>query len=106
MSETYVYLWEFIVPPDRLEEFQRHYGPDGPWVVLFRKAAGYIDSTLLHDRNDPNRFITIDRWVSRDAHDAFRRAFAREYADLDARCEQLTARESSLGEFTQASGRL
>jgi heme-degrading monooxygenase HmoA len=99
MSAGYTYLWEFIVEADRLEEFQRQYGSDGPWVALFRRAAGYIDTLLLRDRADSRRFITVDRWQSVDAHRAFHSAFSREYAELDARCEHLTVRETPLGEF-------
>ena len=81
MSTAYTYLWEFIVEPSRL------------------KANGYIDTLLLQDRADPHRFITVDRWTSIDAHRAFRPAFSREYAALDAWCEHLTVRETPLGEF-------
>jgi len=27
----YTYLWEFIVKPHHCDEFQREYGPGGPW---------------------------------------------------------------------------
>jgi len=99
MSTAYTYLWEFIVEPSRLKEFQQQYGPEGPWVALFRQANGYIDTLLLQDRADPHRFITVDRWTSIEAHRAFRSAFSREYAALDAWCEHLTVRETPLGEF-------
>jgi heme-degrading monooxygenase HmoA len=102
MPAGYTYLWEFIVEPDQLEEFQREYGPSGPWVALFRRAPGYLDTRLLRDRADPQRLITIDRWTSAEAHHSFRSAFAREYAELDARCAHLSARETSLGEFAEA----
>jgi heme-degrading monooxygenase HmoA len=102
MTAGYTYLWEFLVKSGELEEFQQQYGPNGPWVALFSQAAGYIDTLLLRDRADPQRFITIDRWTTADAHRSFRSAFSREYAELDARCAHLTARETSLGEFTEA----
>lgn len=98
----YTYLWEFIVKPEQVAEFQRHYGPDGSWVALFREAPGYIDTLLLQDRANPLRFITIDRWQSADAHSAFRTAFAHQYAELDARFSHLTVQETSLGVFDQA----
>jgi heme-degrading monooxygenase HmoA len=97
----YTYLWEFIVKPEHVVEFQRHYGPEGSWVTLFRRAPGYIDTLLLRDRTNPVRFITIDRWQSADAHGAFRSAFAQEYAQLDARFSHLTAQETSLGVFDE-----
>jgi heme-degrading monooxygenase HmoA len=102
MTAGYTYLWEFIVEPAQLEEFQRQYAPTGPWIALFRRAPGYLDTRLLRDRTDPRRFITIDRWTSAEAHRAFRSAFAREYAELDARCAHLTSRETALGEFAEA----
>jgi hypothetical protein len=52
MSTAYTYLWEFIVEPSQLQEFQRQYGADGPWVAPFRQANGYIDTFLLQDRAD------------------------------------------------------
>ena len=102
MTAGYTYLWEFIVEPAQLEEFQRQYGPAGAWIALFRRAPGYLDTRLLRDRTDPRRFITIDRWTSEEAHRSFRYAFAREYAELDARCAHLTSRETALGEFAEA----
>ena len=101
----YTYLWEFIVEPEHLGEFQREYGPQGAWASLFREAAGYLGTSLLRDRDDPLRFITIDRWESAEAHRAFRAAFSREYAQLDARCAHLTARELSLGSFEEEPAR-
>jgi heme-degrading monooxygenase HmoA len=103
MKAGYTYLWEFMVEPDRVEEFQRLYGPDGPWVALFRRSAGYLDTWLLRDRADPRRFITVDRWESVEAHHGFRAEFAREYAELDARCAHLSSRETQLGEFTESA---
>ena len=98
----YTYAWEFIVKPEHVAEFRRQYGPDGSWVALFRQAPGYLDTLLLRDRARPERFVTIDRWQSADAHDSFRSAFSREYAELDARCAHFTAQELSLGAFDEA----
>ena len=95
----YSYLWEFLVDAARVVEFERHYGPEGTWVALFRRARGYLGTWLLRDPADPLRFVTLDRWESADAYTAFRANYAGEYAELDQRCEQLTRRESSLGEF-------
>jgi heme-degrading monooxygenase HmoA len=98
----YTYLWEFIVKPGHADEFRRQYGPSGPWIALFRRAPGYSGTLLLRDRANPQRFITVDRWISADAHGAFLAAFSLEYAELDARCAHLTARETPLGEFDEA----
>jgi hypothetical protein len=29
-ASSYTYLWEFRVKADRQQEFERHYGPEGP----------------------------------------------------------------------------
>ena len=103
MAARYTYLWAFLVEPERLEEFQRHYGPGGSWVELFRQAPGYLETLLLEDAGEPRRFITIDRWESAEAYQSFRARFAREYAELDARCQHLTTQETSLGQYSEAS---
>jgi len=98
----YVTIWEFRVRGDRREEFERHYGPQGSWVALFRQAAGYVGTELLHDRSDPLRYLTIDRWTDADAYRAFRAGFAGPYAVLDQACEGLTTHEAAIGEFEEA----
>jgi heme-degrading monooxygenase HmoA len=94
-----VYIWEFRVQPDCVEEFEKHYGPTGSWALLFRQAEGYIETLLLKDAAEPLRYVTIDRWRSEDDYRAFRSSFALQYAALDRQCESLTARESELGRF-------
>jgi quinol monooxygenase YgiN len=100
---AYTYLWEFIVEPEHVEEFERHYGPQGSWVELFRLAPGYIQTLLLRDSSEPRRFVTIDRWENAEAYNKFRADFSRQYTDLDTRCEELTVRESLLGNFDEES---
>jgi heme-degrading monooxygenase HmoA len=98
----YTTLWEFAVRPERRAEFESHYGPEGGWVRLFRQAPGYLGSELLHDPRDPLRYVTIDRWESREAWRAFRQAFGAEYERLDREFEGLTTRETPLGEYVPA----
>lgn len=100
MSNGYTYVWEFHVRPDSLDDFERHYGPNGSWVRLFRQAGGYVETLLLKDRA-AGRYLTVDRWASREAHDAFRSKFSREYEALDRVCEGLTLRETPLGTFDE-----
>ena len=45
----YSYVWEFEVRPGCEAEFERHYGPDGSWVELFR-AAHAVEFTALDAR--------------------------------------------------------
>jgi quinol monooxygenase YgiN len=56
--------------------------------------------TELHcDADNPNRFLTVDYWVSRAARDRFREQFASAFAALDQTCEGLTAEERFIGDF-------
>jgi heme-degrading monooxygenase HmoA len=99
VSAGYVYLWEFRTSTERRAEFERHYGAEGTWVQLFRRAPGYVGTELLGDVADPLRFVTIDRWVSAADYQSFRERFAGEYATLDALCAELTVTETLIGRF-------
>jgi quinol monooxygenase YgiN len=96
---VYVYVWEFRVHAAAVEEFIRHDGGDGSWVQLFRRADGYLGTRLLRDRDDPNRFVTIDRWRDEAAMARFRERFAEPFEALDRQCGALTASETLLGHF-------
>jgi len=99
MSDCYVCLWEFIVPPASDAEFRQHYGPEGVWSELFRRHPGYLETLLLADPAHPGRYLTLDRWQSEEAHRAFKEKADGAYAELDRRCEHLTLREADLGSY-------
>ena len=92
-------LWEFEIDPACQAEFERHYGPDGSWVQLFRQSSGYLGSELLNNRFDSRRYVTIDRWETPEHWQRFRRQFSEQYEALDRRCQGLTRRETPLGEY-------
>lgn len=89
----YRIVWEFEPDPARVAEFERDYGSDGAWATLFRRGAGYVGTELFRSATDPGRYLTVDRWTSRAAYDAFRAACGADYAELDARCEAWTRSE-------------
>lgn len=95
----YVIIWEFRVEPGREGEFADAYASEGIWFKLFARADGYRGTELLHDASDVCRFVTIDRWTSERAFDAFRTTFAGEYDAVDRECESLTAQERLIGRF-------
>ena len=53
------------------DEFNRAYGPEGEWAQFFRQGAGYIGTELLHDVEEPERFLVVDRWESIEAYNTF-----------------------------------
>jgi quinol monooxygenase YgiN len=95
----FVYVWEFTVAAERRAEFERAYGDDGEWVALFRRSSDYLGTDLLRDRANPGRYLTVDRWRSAAARDAFRALHAEAIAAIDARCEAFTLAERHLGDF-------
>jgi len=98
------YLWAYEVSPEMVDDFYELYGPEGAWVALFRRAPGYLDTELIVDRNQPSRFVTIDRWESKEAFDSFRTEFGTDFDQLDRLGEELIERETMLGEFGLTGG--
>jgi heme-degrading monooxygenase HmoA len=98
----YLAIWEFQVKPESLAEFELSYGPDGPWSKLFRHSASYLGSELLRDASRAGRYLTIDRWTSREAFRQFKQHYAAEYAALDKGFEHLTESEAFIGDFENA----
>jgi len=95
----YVVVWEFEAEPHARREFERLYGPNGAWAALFRQGEGYVDAELLRDPETPGRYVTVDRWESQAAFEAFRARYAAEYETIDKAGEALTKRETLIGRF-------
>jgi heme-degrading monooxygenase HmoA len=95
----YMIIWEYRVKRGRKSQFEAIYSPDGAWAKLFSKEAGYLGTTFLRDTNDAQRYVTIDRWTSREAYENFLNRRQKEYQALDAHCEELTEEESVLGKL-------
>ena len=95
----YEIFWEYEVRPEQVAAFERLYGADGEWARLFRQADGYVETLLFRDTDRPTRYLTVDRWQSRAAFDAFVDAANSAYAALDRLGGALTVREHRLGAF-------
>ena len=52
------------------EAFKDGYGPEGDWAQFFRTGRGYVGTELLHDVDEPDRYLVIDRWESIEALNA------------------------------------
>jgi len=95
----YVVLWRFRPLVGRESEFERAYGPSGQWAQLFRRGDGYLGTELLRRSDDSREYLTLDRWSSRAAYEAFRVRWSSEYRRLDLRLEELTEEEAPFGAF-------
>jgi heme-degrading monooxygenase HmoA len=96
---VYEIFWEYEVLPDQTASFENLYGAEGEWARLFREADGYVETLLFRDTVRPTRYLTVDRWRSRVAFDAFVEAAGSAYAALDRRGDALTVRERRIGAF-------
>src|SRR5215469_7389602 len=89
----FVVIWEFRVRPRKRRAFEKAYGPDGVWNALFRGSEGYIRTELVRDRRKPLRYVTIDRWRSREGYQQFEKKNRAQYKAIDKECENLTMSE-------------
>jgi heme-degrading monooxygenase HmoA len=96
---VYVLLWRFRPRMGQESEFERAYGPSGEWAHLFHRGDGYLGTELLQRSDDSREYLTLDRWASRVAYEAFRVRWSSEYRRLDHRLEELTEEETLLGAF-------
>jgi heme-degrading monooxygenase HmoA len=96
---VYVVVWSFDVADEQRAAFERAYGPDGAWARLFIRSPGYLGTELLHDAEHPDRWLTVDRWVSLEAYAAFHETWKADYEALDDACAALTRREDRVGAF-------
>jgi quinol monooxygenase YgiN len=104
-GKVFVYIWEFFVKEGCRSEFKKYYGPEGDWVLLFRKAKGYISTDLHQDISNVHRFITVDSWNSKEDRDNFQKEYSNEFELLDKQCERFTEHEHLIGNFESFVGR-
>jgi heme-degrading monooxygenase HmoA len=95
----FVVVWEYTVKPDRIEDFESFYRPDGPWPKLFRQYPGFVSTTLMKDLRNPRRYVVADRWTSQALYDEFKNAAGDAYDALSDRGHRLIVKESELGRF-------
>jgi len=93
----YIIIWEYHVKAEKRSEFEKIYSSSGAWTELFKTDAKYIETEFLHDTDQASRYLTIDRWKSKEAYTNFCVRHEKEYRSLDAQCAELTERESLIG---------
>lgn len=95
----YIIIWEYLTLAEKQSEFEETYFADGAWAELFKKSTGYLGTELMRDNANPRRYLTLDRWESKEDYDAFISAHEKEYKILDQQCEGLTENESLIGKW-------
>jgi heme-degrading monooxygenase HmoA len=96
---AYTIIWEFLVPPDKIKEFEAAYGPEGAWAQMFKRSPAFTGLQLLHCEDRFGRYLTLDCWESATDFENFKRNFAADYQLLDAQLQGLASAETRLGGF-------
>jgi heme-degrading monooxygenase HmoA len=100
----FLVIWQFRVRPGMELTFENAYGPEGDWTQFFRNDPAYFGTGLNRSQTDPQVYVTLDFWASREAYDGFRVANSTGYHAIDARCEALTESEVEVGRFVRIGG--
>jgi heme-degrading monooxygenase HmoA len=95
----HIIIWKFTVREERIQEFIAACNSNGNWANLFQCAEGYLGTQLLRSADEPNVFLTVDRWESAACFEAFQKRYGAEYKNLDAQFEAYTLSETRLGVF-------
>ena len=82
-----------------MDSFIEAYRPGGLWARLFHRGEGYMGSDLYRSTETPARFVTLDRWRSREVCADFMVKNREPYSSLDARCDAWTVSQQRLGEI-------
>lgn len=93
----HIIIWEYHVKVEKRSEFEKIYSSNGAWTELFKTDTEYIETEFLQDTDQASRYLTIDRWKSKEAYKNFCVQYEKEYRSLDAQCAGLTERESLIG---------
>jgi heme-degrading monooxygenase HmoA len=94
----FVIIWEYKIKPEYRQTFLNYYKSDGEWVRFFRQDENYL-SKLLVLSADEEVYLTIDRWRTEAAYQAFQQQQQSRYKELDEYCEQLTVEEKLIGKY-------
>ena len=92
-------FFRYRVHPQQVRAFEHAYGPNGPWVEMFRRHPGFRRTRLFRHKSEPRIYITVDVWDCKASYDQFRATNADEYNRLDAQLAMLKLEEHLLGYY-------
>jgi heme-degrading monooxygenase HmoA len=100
---VHVIVWRYRVAEASTSAFEEAYRPDGAWVELFRQSPGFVGTELVRGE-EAGVYLTIDRWSSSAAYEAFLRGAHAEYERLDAELASLTESEELVARGAAVDG--
>jgi len=91
--------WKYIVEKENQIEFEKEYGNDGAWSILFAKSKNYLGSFLNKDIEVNGNYLLIDTWTEKRFYDTFKEENKEIYNELSSKFERLYSEEEKIGEF-------
>jgi len=98
----FIAIWKYVVDPQFLKAFEKLYGPLGGWVQLFKTGDGYLGTELMQLHGQPNVYLTIDKWESKDQYLNFYKLHQKLIDEIDQQGDTMTLSEEKLGCFEQS----
>ena len=92
----FVRIWKYRVHVKHVNEFERAYGPDGDWAILFGRSSGYEGTRLFRDCSDERTYLTADSWSDERHWSLFLSRWKTEYHKLDEELAHLTIEDYEL----------
>lgn len=93
----YIVLTEFVAKEGKVAEFEDYFGSAGKRAEVLQNGEGFMSTELLRDKGAKLRYVTMDRWVSKDAYDDFGIEFESENSDLVRAGEELSSKQALIG---------
>ena len=92
----FVRVWKYRVHLEYVDAFERAYGPEGDWALLFDRSPGFEGTRLFRDCSDGAIFVTVDTWSDKSHWDLFIGRWKTEYYRLDETLAYLTIEDYEL----------
>ena len=101
-----VNIWEFYIKPQSEREFEIFNGPNGEWAEFFKgspefSGTNYLKSmeSILKNEEMARRYLTQDRWKSREGFDQYVRNNRERFNKLSEKNERLFLEKNYIGFF-------
>lgn len=98
----FIVLNEFHVKEEHIPAFETEFGSAGTRSETLQKGEGFMSTELMKDGANKRRFITIDRWISKDAYEDFQIEFENESAEVAKLGENMLEKQQLIGAFERA----
>ncbi len=98
-ASHYSVIWKYKVKLENIKIFEHEYGFEGTWFKLFSESKEYKGSFLHKSETEPNTYLLIDTWTSKQAYEDFKKLKQDAYNELSSKFEYLYDTEEKIGSY-------